>query len=219
MRPGLGQVQERALVRPVPEDRMPTAVAATVKEIPYDYVARFMLKGIRGNREQDVINISIEGAFVAVAIGYSFIPAPLPNRDPELGALVAEVAGIKPSHRAVLAVDIFLDPRMLIQCLLARLCGIDFKYSIVDSGTGRELQNQPIHNISGLGKPDGDRPFRPLAKPMLFMPRSTIRIEVEEISQGFIYGYEDPTTKRRVGAELFIALHGYKILGFGTGLP
>jgi hypothetical protein len=98
---------------------------------------------------------------------------------------------------------------MVLQCLLVRLCGIDFKYSIVDSGTGRELQNQPIHNIAGLGKADGDRPFRPLAKPMLFMPRSTIRIEVEEVSEEQLY----------VGAELFIVLHGYKMLGYGTALP
>ena len=86
---------------------------------------------------------------------------------------------------------------------------IDFKYSIVDSGSGRELQNQPIHNIAGLGEPNGERPFRPLAKPMLFMPRSTIRIEVEEISAGIHHS----------GAELFIVLHGYKMLGYGTGLP
>ena len=72
----------------------------------------------------------------------------------------------------------------IAQCLFVRLCGIDFKYSIVDSGTGRELQNQPIHNIAGLGEATGERPFRPLAKPMLFMPRSTIRIEVEEIRKG-----------------------------------
>jgi hypothetical protein len=101
-----------------------------------------------------------------------------------------------------------VHPAML-QCLLARLCGIDFKYSIIDSGSGRELQNQPIHNIAGLGKGDGERPFRPMAKPMLFMPRSTIRIEVEEISEGPIY----------TGAELYIVLHGYKILGYGTGTP
>jgi hypothetical protein len=90
-----------------------------------------------------------------------------------------------------------------------RFCGIDFKYSIVDSGTGRELQNQPIHNIAGLGEATGERPFRALAKPMLFLPRSTIRIEVEEISVGSLYS----------NAELFIVLHGYKMLGYGTALP
>jgi hypothetical protein len=95
------------------------------------------------------------------------------------------------------------DPRALLQCLLVKLCGIDFKYSIVDSATGRELQNQPIHNIAGLGEATGDRPFRPLGKPMLFSPRSTIRIEIEEVSEGPLYA----------GAELYIVLHGYKMLG------
>ena len=92
------------------------------------------------------------------------------------------------------------------RCLAARLCGIEFKYSLVDSGTGRELQNRPIHNIAGLGESTGERPFRPLAKPMLFMPRSTIRIEIEEISEGPMYA----------GAQLYIVLHGYKMLGYGT---
>jgi hypothetical protein len=96
-----------------------------------------------------------------------------------------------------------------MRCWAIRACGIDFKYSIVDSGSGRELQNQPIHNIAGLGESSGDRPFRPFAKPMLFMPRSTIRIEIEEISQGPLYE----------GATLYIVLHGYKMLGYGTGLP
>ena len=134
-------------------------------------MAKFTLKGERGNRVQDVINISIEGAFVAVTIGYSFIPAL--SRDSSL-----------PNDRT-----------------------IDFTYSIVDSGSGRELQNRPIHNIAGLGEATGRRPFRPLAKPMLFMPRSTIRIEIEEITN-------DGTTE---AAELFIVLHGYKMLGYGMG--
>ena len=111
---------------------------------------------------------------------------------------------------AGLLLGIFEDdptlPATLVQCLAARVCGIEFKYSLVDSGTGRELQNRPIHNIAGLGESSGERPFRPLAKPMLFMPRSTIRIEIEEISEGPLY----------VGAQLYIVLHGYKMLGYGT---
>jgi hypothetical protein len=166
MQSQLGEVQERAST-PQSTGAGNQFVATATKEIPYDYVARFSLIGQRGNRVQDVVSISVDGAFVAATVGYSFIPGKEPT-----------------------------SPR-----------AIDFKYSIVDSGSGRELQNKPIHNIAGLGEPNGLRPFRSLAKPMLFMPRSTIRFEIEEISQG-------PTFE---GAELFIVLHGYKMLGYGTG--
>lgn len=222
MRLGLSQDQQQAPTRSALDIMPPPTAAPTTKEIPYDYVAKFTLRGIRGNRVQDVINISIEGGFVAVAIGYSFIPAKLPSLTPPI---TIRSIPPPPTDEGVgwLVANAILpfveDPRMLAQCLLVRLCGIDFKYSIIDSGSGRELQNQPIHNIAGLGEATGDRPFRPLAKPMLFMPRSTIRIEVEEISEGLIYGYEDSVTKQRVGAELFIVLHGYKMLGYGTALP
>jgi hypothetical protein len=239
MRSALGQTQERALVR-APAEALPLpAVAITTKEIPYDYVARFTLKGRRGQRTQDVINISIEGAFVAQAIGYSFIPrgpdalrATIPGRGSPAVILSTTLSAATLTFPATL-LDIIADPLAerigsatgadpveirkqlvgisgdLLRCLQVRLCGIDFKYSVVDSGTGRELQNQPIHNVAGLGEANGNRPFRPLAKPMLFVPRSTIRIEVEEISEGAIYE----------GAELFIVLHGYKLLGYGTTLP
>jgi hypothetical protein len=173
MRLGLSQTQEQAPTRSASDSMLPPAAAPTTKEIAYDYVARFVLTGVRGNRVQDVINISIEAAFVAVTIGYSFIPAP---------------ADTPPTSPA------------------SNIRAIDFKYSIVDSGTGRELQNRPIPNIAGLGEPNGERPFRAFAKPMLFMPRSTVRFEVEEIT-------DDGTT---TAAELFIVLHGYKMLGYGT---
>jgi len=238
MEPILAQRPNGAAPRMVPDASMPVTAAATLKEIPYDYVARFQLEGRRGNRVQDVINISVDGAFVAVAIGYSFIPARLPEFTPVPGTLAGFLGTATVANTAAtmfsaapaapiptlefllnLAAGLAEDPRELAQCLLVRWCGIDFKYSIIDSGTGRELQNLPIHNIAGLGEPTGDRPFRPLAKPMLFMPRSSIRIEIEEISTGQIYGYTDDQSRRRIGAELFIVLHGYKILGYGTGLP
>ncbi len=235
---GLGQ--DTALVRPPPEAMLPATVAPTVKEIPYDYVATFTIEGVIGNRVQDVINISTEGAFVAAAIGYSFLPLRTPDPPPTPGAAaerkrdmtgkMRHAAGIamgladpdpkvqkQPIELTHLALLRALAPRDedrhrfgdVLECILARLCGIDFLYSIIDSGSGRELQNQPIHNIAGLGKADGDRPFRPLAKPMLFMPRSTIRIEIIEQSGGDFYA----------GARLFFVLHGYKILGYGTALP
>jgi hypothetical protein len=224
---------------PSVSDGIPPASTPTTKEIPYDYVAKFALQGRRGNRVQDVINISVEGAFVAVAIGYSFIPPPLialptleiTTPEPD-GGTVTQTISLSSIIANKLAVELarnntysppipnlesglasilqpFVDPRLLTQCLANWLCGINFKYSIIDSGSGRELQNQPIHNIAGLGESGGERPFRPFAKPMLFMPRSTIRIEVEEISEGYLYS----------GAELYIVLHGYKILGYGTGSP
>lgn len=135
-----------------------------VKEIPYDYVATFKLKGVRGERVQDVITISTEGTFVAVSVGYSFVP-PAGSKGPS--------------------------------------AGIEFLYTIVDSGSGRELQNKAVHNIAGLGAADGGRPFRPFARPVQFVPRATIRIEVEELSEKA--PFENGT--------LFIVLHGYKRLG------
>jgi hypothetical protein len=75
---------------------------------------------------------------------------------------------------------------------------VSFRYTIFDSGRGRELQNQPLHNVAGLGIADGDRPFKKLARSMIFQPRSTIRVRVEE----------------RFGrGTLFIVLQGYKFLG------
>lgn len=240
------QTQARRATRPVAEAMTIATSTPSANEIPFDYVAKFNLRGQRGNRVQDVINISVEGAFVAVAIAYSFIPAPqspLPQipfgsidgvgaerPSPTLTQLIAErlvtalnVPDILNRQQTVnqltTVMQPFIEPRELMQCLQLKLCGIHFKYSIVDSGSGRELQNQPIHNISGLGESSGDRPFRPFAKPMIFLPRSTIRIEVEEISEGPIFGYDDPTTGQRIGAELYIVLHGYKMLGYGSALP
>jgi hypothetical protein len=225
MQPTFGQVQERTRVRPTPDGMLPTTATPTVKEIPYDYVATFTLVGIRGNRVQDVINISTDGAFVAVTIGYSFIPAKLPDESILPGPNEGIFAAALSSFGA-------LNLDSMVPSLWARLSGIDFKYSIIDSGSGRELQNKAIHNVSGLGEPTGNRPFRPFARPQLFLPRSTIRIEVEEISQGItdkqqddvgakqlysIYGYRDRLTKARIGCELSFVLHGYKMLGYGTG--
>ena len=200
MRAGLQLGQDQGMPRPAADGGPVSAATPTTKEIPYDYVARFKLQGAAGNRVQDVINISTDGVFVAVAIAYSFIPAALEIRQPPPIILGAD------SVDGLIAQLTEKDQLTLSQSLFVRLCGINFKYSIVDSGSGRELQNQPIHNIAGLGEANGERPFRPLAKPMMFMPRSTIRIEIEEISVGSVYS----------GADLFFVLHGYKILGYGT---
>jgi hypothetical protein len=215
---GIGQ--NGGATQVAPEARFPMTAPAGVKEIPYDYVATFRLTGIAGRRTQDVINISTEGTFIAVAVGYSFVPAPI-TAPPVTGG----TPGIPPTVNglpmvgpfgilALLPAGAFTPPtpgslsdaQIIAQNLttqLVKAAGIDFKYSVVDSGTGRELQNQAIHNIAGLGSADGDRPFRPFARPALFVPRTSIRIEVEEISAGSLYK----------DAQLFIVLHGYKRLG------
>jgi hypothetical protein len=81
---------------------------------------------------------------------------------------------------------------------------IQFLYAIFDEGSGREFQSDPILNIAGLGISDGDRPFRYFARPITFDPRTTIRIEVREVSD--------------FKGQLHVSLHGYKVLG-GAGTP
>ena len=178
------------------------AGATGVKEIPYDYVATFKLTGIRGRRTQDVINITTEGTFVAVSVGSSFEPgenslkvttAPAPFNTTFDALFAGGADGFKGSNAFT----------TLVESLLLRFGGIHFRYTIVDSGSGRELQNKSVHNIAGFGAADGDRPFRPLARPVPFAPRSTIRIEIEELSAGPFF--KDGT--------LYIVLHGYKRLG------
>jgi hypothetical protein len=83
---------------------------------------------------------------------------------------------------------------------------ISFLFSMVDSATGRELQDEPTHNIASLGKSDGARPFRPLAQPLAFQPRSTIRLQIVERSEG-------------IRGTLFIVLYGYKMLAQGCSEP
>jgi len=174
--------------------------AVGVKEIPYDYVATFKLTGDRGKRVQDVITISTEGTFVAVSVGYSFVPAEnavsVPNPIPApftaaLNAMFGTGAGAGQAFKT------------LAEGLIVKTGGIQFLYTIVDSGSGRELQNRAVHNIAGFGSADGNRPFRPFARPVPFVPRATIRIEIEELSSGPLF--KDGT--------LFLVLHGYKRLG------
>ncbi len=176
------------------------AGGVAVKEIPYDYVATFKLTGTRGPRVQDVITISTEGTFVAVSVGCSFAPAknaltpttaPAPF-DTTFGGLFPGTGD--EAKKAFTA---------LAENLMLRFGGVHFLYTVVDSGSGRELQNKAVHNIAGLGAADGERPFRPFARPVPFVPRSTIRIEIEELSTGPFF--RDGT--------LFLVLHGYKRLG------
>jgi hypothetical protein len=74
-----------------------------------------------------------------------------------------------------------------------------FKYALFDDGSGREFQSEPILNIAGLGGSDGRRPFRYFARPIDYAPRSTIRLQITEVSE--------------FQGELHVSLQGYKTLG------
>jgi hypothetical protein len=78
-------------------------------------------------------------------------------------------------------------------------CDFSFLYSISDNGTGRAFQNEPIHNVAGLGISNGDRPFRVLPRPIVLEPRSVLLFRIEEVSGG-------PGT-------LYLVLQGYKVVG------
>ena len=121
----------------------------------------------------------------------------------KLNPSVAELAlqTTRLGRRCLLSVDIL---EKLFQVVGSPPELIQFKYAIFDEGSGREFQSEPILNIAGLGSAAGERPFRYFAQPITFRPRSTIRMEITEVSD-----FE---------GELHVALHGYKVLG-GSGTP
>jgi hypothetical protein len=203
--------------------------------MPFDHAASFELKGIPGNIIQDVINISSDGSFVAVAIGYgleedrahpaplvrdtAFLPGEIKLSDvptaaliegfrlnPRLERLVFQDRPVstrgRPSpirERTFSGEQLSKEQSASIVQRIKPIEEISFLFSIVDSGTGRELQDEPIHNLASLGKSNGERPFRMLAQPMIFQPRSTVRLQIVERSEG-------------LRGTLFIVLYGYKML-------
>jgi hypothetical protein len=212
--------------------------------MPFDHAASFELKGVPGNIVQDVINISSDASFVAVAIGYGFeedrarsadlgpftatntnefLPgdvtlSQIPTAaliegfrlNPSLDRLIFDDTGQIVNGRRVVPRDRTFStkpiPLTLANSIIERVKppeDISFLFSILDSGTGRELQDEPIHNLASLGKSNGDRPFRMLAQPLTFQPRSTIRLQIVERAEG-------------VQGTLFIVLYGYKIFGGGA---
>jgi hypothetical protein len=215
-----------------------------VRVIPYEYVADFTLRGDVGNLVQDVINVSVEGIFVAVSIGYgldedqdrdaSLTLLTGPDREPrdpvdpakpknleKLGEITLDnippdalIEGfrITPSFSAaVIQANGQLNgdlPFNVAKGIFQRLKQHDnfgFLLSIVDTATGRELQNKPVHSVATLGRADGRRPFKMLPQPLVFLPRSTIRLQVEERTA-------------QVQGRLFISIQGYKILGLAGAL-
>jgi len=56
-----------------PRDDARLRSAPPAKTIPFDYVFQFGLIGTPGNKVQDVVEISTEGVFVALSVGYSLV--------------------------------------------------------------------------------------------------------------------------------------------------
>jgi hypothetical protein len=216
--------------------------------IPFDHAASFELRGIPGNIVQDVINISNDGSFVAVAIGYGFEedraraaklephaappPPPPPPPPPVIDFLPGEVElrkvpvdaliegfRLNPDFERVILAEpplvggrrgvsrerTFTNvriPKTFDTNIIQRLKTpeeVSFLFSMVDTATGRELQDEPIHNIASLGISNGERPFRMLAQPLTFRPQSTVRLQIVERSEGLL-------------GTLFIVLYGYKVV-------
>jgi hypothetical protein len=82
---------------------------------------------------------------------------------------------------------------------------VQFLYALFDEGSGREFQSDPLLNIAGLGASDGKRPFRYFAQPITFAPRSTIRMEITQLTA--------------FCGELHVSLHGYKVIGPAGAAP
>jgi hypothetical protein len=190
---------------------------------PFDYVADFELTGRAGNQVVREITINAEGAFVATAVGYGLATRPddvairfqmepavparlrtLPLRLFPPDAL-SDGFRVRPSfHRIAFntganLLNAIIGPRLVNQVFerIVRAEDLSFRYTILDTTTGRELQNQPIHNVAGLGIANGDRPFKRLARPLVLLPRSTLRITLgEHFGEG----------------NVFMAFQGYKVL-------
>ena len=202
-----------------------TIGSPSARVIPFDYVATFNLTGRPQNQLESEVTVNAEGGFVATSIGYgllveeSEVPIELSTvSSGSFGTFNLSDVTLRSFPASALTDGIRIRPDLLRVAFkdngdladtlpvemanelferLNRAEDVSFRYTIFDSGRGRELQNQPLHNIAGLGIADGDRPFKKLARSMIFQPRSTIRIRVEE----------------RFGrGTLFIVLQGYKFL-------
>jgi hypothetical protein len=210
--------------------------------VPYDYAATFQLTGRPGNVVQDVITISPDGVFVAVAIGYGFqevrtrpleilrgdATTTIAPQQITLGQIpesaLIEGVRVNPSFDSIVfktrpqngppdrrvALD-FSDQLITSQVANQAFQRVKprretaFLFSLVDTASGRELQDEPAANLASLGKSDGQRPFRLLAQPVSFLPRSTIRLQIVERTDG-------------VHGTLFVVLYGYKVL-VGSACP
>jgi hypothetical protein len=219
---GLSEDQARTVAAraggPAPEAAPPGPV------IPFDYVTTFDLTGRPGNVLSDEIAINVEGAYIATSIGYGVALPPIGVEPRNLGAQPGGTLNLGQQRLRIFTPDALRDgirirasmvrlafesPTLLNTALPAALAGriferlnrpedISFRYRIHDTARGRDLQNGPVNNIAGLGAADGGRPFRVFTRPYRAVPRTTIRVDVEE---------------RNGRGRLYIVFHGYKTLG------
>jgi len=194
--------------------------------IPFDQAARFEITGKPGTVAEDVINIGSDGPFVAVAVGYGFKQertAPLPIFTAPTtvvpGAITlaqipaqALVQGFRVHPRSANILfqgegELETFSAQPVSDQLANGCfelvepsvELSFLFSAIDSSSGRELQDEPVSNLASLGDSRGERPFRPLAQPLSFQPRSTLRVQIVE---------QTPD----VHGTLFVVFYGYRVL-------
>jgi len=207
--------------------RSPATGGAPPEIIPYDHAARFELTGRPGTVLQDVINIGADGPFVAVAVGYGLRrerTSPLPIFKGASGAVVPGDITLGALPVQALVQGFCLNPRSqnivfagdgeqqqysteAVSQDLANKCleliqprtDLSFFLSVIDSSSGRELQDQPVHSLASLGNSRGERPFRPLAQPISFLPRSTLRVQIIE---------QTPDVR----GSLFVVFYGYRLL-------
>jgi hypothetical protein len=248
---------------------LPAKTASTRRTIPFDYQFYFKIydpedetRSFINELLSTTVTVSIEAAFVAVSVGYGFVPlartfafgsnnAPIEPANLSFGDIVTAMErqltanppargggggvilraaavpqiNVSPVGERVLLQGIQINPVLMPRFLQALQAGsqmtveelgelfqaaepppdrLQFLYALSDKGTGRSFQSEPLLSTAGLGISDGDRPFRYFATPIIFPPRSTIQLDVI------------PKTDFR--GELYVTLHGYKVLG-GAGTP
>jgi len=173
------------------------------------------------NDDGPVIEIASDGPKTAGAVTLGDITASIRQSLPEtarnlrddtiVGAVLRNGLRLNPRF-ADLALNALENGGTLREEILAQMFQVvspppdqvQFLYALFDEGSGREFQSEPILNTAGLGISNGDRPFRYFPQPIIFAPRSTIRLQITEISD--------------FPGDLHISLQGYKILG-ESGTP
>jgi len=192
------------------------------RRIPFDYVTRLRLTGQPGRRVEE--EIVVDGNFVASSISYGLQADSADvavNARPVLPATTIDLDIVPLEELPVRALvegfrvrpDMvrfaFLLGGRLNNAITPDLAGrifetlnqpqtVSFRYSLFDGSSGRDLQNQSLFSVAGLGSAGGERPFKRLAKPLQLDPSSTFRVSVEE----------------RFGrGELYVVLQGHRAAG------